>query len=127
MIIVLIFIQNLVDSLFQIKKQITSQALPVFSTHFHAYLKNTLNDIQKYAATQSNNSNTVTSPSTPSSNYILEILFSSSTDVIIDPSNAILKANAMCILFHNIFGNLDQKIFTLLIECTLKVSSPNLE
>lgn len=111
----------MVDSLFQIKKQITSQALPVFSTHFQDYLKNTLNDIQKYAGNQNNNNINNPLPSTPSTNIILEILFSSSTDVIVEPSKAILKMNAMCILFHHIFGNLDQKVFSSLIECITKV------
>lgn len=42
-------------------------------------------------------------------------------EIILDPSNLAVKLNAMCILYHNLFGNLDQKLFASVIEINTKV------
>lgn len=34
----------------------------------------------------------------------------------------LVKINAMAVIYHNIFGNLDQKIFKSLLDCNVKVS-----
>lgn len=42
-------------------------------------------------------------------------------DVMIDSSQQIVKTNAMCILFHHLFGNLDQKLFAAVLDLNKKV------
>lgn len=65
----------------------------MFANHFLGYLKNAFIEINKYSSdlTESN-----------------------------EPQE-ILKINAMCILYHNMFGNIDDKLFKQLIECNNKV------
>lgn len=42
-------------------------------------------------------------------------------DLMIDSSQHIVKINTMCILFHHLFGNLDQKLFAAVIDLNKKV------
>lgn len=42
-------------------------------------------------------------------------------DMDLDPSTLVVKINAMCIIYHHLFGNLDQKLFSAIIEVNTKV------
>lgn len=42
-------------------------------------------------------------------------------DMALDPSTLVVKINAMCIIYHHLFGNLDQKLFSAIIEVNTKV------
>lgn len=46
-------------------------------------------------------------------------------DSVVEPSKSVLKLNAMAILYHNLFGNLDQKLFGSVVECNTKVNDAN--
>lgn len=50
-----------------------------------------------------------------------EILLNIIDELVLDPSKVILKLNTMCILYHHIFGNLDQKLFASVIDNNTKV------
>lgn len=42
-------------------------------------------------------------------------------DMALDPSTLVVKINAMCIIYHHLFGNLDQRLFSAIIEINTKV------
>ncbi|XP_055324262.1 WASH complex subunit 4 isoform X2 [Sitodiplosis mosellana] len=118
--------QSLIDSVstYQTKYETSAQAFTQFSNQYHSYLKNTLNVVQKNNATAQtrNTSNSILSFSTfnaedsASSDTLLALI----EDIALDPSSLIVKMNAMCIVYHHLFGNLDQKLFASIIESNAK-------
>lgn len=120
--------QNLIDSTFQTKGLTPARALSQFSSKFHSYLRNSLSLVQKYV----NNSITSNSNTQILSTFTAlgqigtdevsnDILLNVIDELVLDPSKVILKLNAMCILYHHLFGNLDQKLFTSVIDNNTKV------
>lgn len=51
-----------------------------------------------------------------------DVLLNIIDELVLDPSKLILKLNAMCILYHHLFGNLDQKLFAAVVDNNTKVS-----
>lgn len=43
-------------------------------------------------------------------------------EAVIDPPKLLLKMNAMAILFHHLFGNLDQKLFSSIVDVNVKIA-----
>lgn len=43
-------------------------------------------------------------------------------EMALDPPTLVVKMNAMSILYHHLFGNIDQKLFSAVIEINTKVS-----
>lgn len=125
----------MIDSTFKTKGQTSAKALSQFSIQFQAYLRNILNLVQKHVNSQAaTNSNahglgTFSAMGNSSSNYSngdeisSEMLLNFIDELVLDPSKLILKLNAMCILYHHLFGNLDQKLFATIIETNTKVST----
>lgn len=124
--------QNHIESLFQVKGQAPGQALAQFSVQFLSYLRNTLTLVQKYVANQTAaNSNgqglatmaqslpatTSTANVDATNDAVLNII----DEMVCDPSKLVLKMNVMCILYHHLFGNLEQKLFSAVIENNAKV------
>lgn len=120
---VLFIPKNLVDSL----SCYQTKGLSQFSHQFGSYLRNTLNVVQKNINFPSHQIRSTTNSSTSygfagedaSDDTILSLI----DEIILDPSNLAVKLNAMCILYHNLFGNLDQKLFAAVIEINTKVCS----
>lgn len=119
--------QILIDTTFQKRNQISVEAVSLFSNQFLFYLRNALHDVQTYLAT-------ITNPSTSTSIILMDISSTATTsillgesllnvmaDSVVEPSKSALKLNAMAILYHNLFGNLDQKLFGSIVECNTKV------
>lgn len=102
----------------QVKYQASSQAISQFSIHFNSYLKNALNILQKNTniANHSWNSSNSFSAEDISNDTLLNII----DEAVVD-TNLVVKINAMCILYHQLFGNLDQKLFAAVIESNTKV------
>lgn len=127
--------QNLIDSTFQTKGLTSTTALSQFSSKFHSYLRNSLSLVQKYV----NNPITCNSNTQSLSTFTAlgntsfgqigtdeisnDILLNIIDELVLDPSKVILKLNAMCILYHHLFGNLDQKLFTAVIDNNTKVGT----
>lgn len=42
-------------------------------------------------------------------------------DMVFDSSTQVVRLNVMCILYHHLFGNLDQKMFATVIDTNKKV------
>lgn len=109
------------------------QALTQFCVQFLAYLRNTLNLVQKCANNQTNvNSNgqglgsiTQLTPSTGSANQCAtsDALLNIFDELVCDTSKLVLKMNVMSIIYHHLFGNLDQKLFASVIENNAKVNT----
>lgn len=114
------------------KGQAPGQALAQFSVQFLSYLRNTLTLVQKYVANQTAaNSNgqglatmaqslpatTSTANVDATNDAVLNII----DEMVCDPSKLVLKMNVMCILYHHLFGNLEQKLFSAVIENNAKV------
>lgn len=121
--------QNLIDSTFQTKGLTPTKALSQFSSKFHSYLRNSLSLVQKYVNNPIiNNSNSqILSAFTAlaqigADDISNDILLNIIDELVLDPSKVILKLNAMCILYHHLFGNLDQKLFAAVIDNNTKVS-----
>lgn len=107
------------------KVQLSSQALPQFSVHFQSYLRNSLSVLQKYInVSSSHNRNTFNvclgNAQTINDHDANETLLTLIEDVTLDPA-LLTKMNAMCILYHHLFGNLDQKLFAAVIDINKKV------
>lgn len=126
--------QNLIDSTFQTKGLTPTKALSQFSSKFHSYLRNSLSLVQKYVnnsiASNSNAQflstftalgNTSTVGQIGTDEVSNDVLLNVIDELVLDPSKVILKLNAMCILYHHLFGNLDQKLFTAVIDNNTKV------
>lgn len=119
--------QNLIDSIsiYQDKHQTTTQAYGQFSTQFYSYLKNSLNVLQRAAnnaANQSRNtSNSFMWNTFGADDISNDTLLGIIDDTALDTSNLVVKMNVMCILYHHLFGNLDQKLFAAVIESNTKV------
>lgn len=120
--------QSLIDSIstYQTKYETSAHAFSQFSIQFHSYLKNTLTVVQKNnASAQSRNTSNSTlsfsafnAEDSTSGDTLLALI----DDTAMDPSNLIVKMNTMCIVYHHLFGNLDQKLFASIIESNTKVS-----
>lgn len=89
-----IYSQNAIENLSKIKNEIGGRAFANFTNHFQLYLKTVLADILKFPQELSEFHETET----------------------------VIKVNIMAVVYHNIFGNLDQKIFKTLLDCNAKVS-----
>lgn len=50
-----------------------------------------------------------------------ETLLTLIEETALDSSMSIVKMNSMCILYHNLFGNLDRKLFAAVIDTNKKV------
>lgn len=108
------------------------KALTQFSTQFISYLRNTLNLVQKCTNNvQSANSNgpglgvitqLIQAAMTANSEQANDILLNVIDEMVSDPSKLFLKLNAMCILYHHLIGNLDQRLFSSIIDNIIKVN-----
>lgn len=50
-----------------------------------------------------------------------ETILNSIDEIVLDLSLQVVKINAMCIFYHHLFGNLDQKLFAAVIDLNRKV------
>lgn len=114
-------LQNLIDSV----SCYQTKGISHFSHQFHSYLRNTLQVVQKNINVPSHQ---IRSTSNSSTSYMFagedatdDTILTLIDEIILDPSNLAVKLNAMCILYHNLFGNLDQKLFASVIEINTKV------
>lgn len=112
-----------------------ARSVSQFNSQYCSFLRNTLNVVQKHLNNTSNTSrNSFISPVTAGNISILlngddisnDQLLNISCESPQDASNLVLKLNAMCILYHHLFGNLDQRLFATVIETNAKVSFFNL-
>lgn len=100
-----------------------------FSVQFLSYLRNTLTLVQKYVTNQAaGNSNGqglgTIAASTANADATNETVLTIIDEMVCDPSKLVLKMNVMCILYHHLFGNLEQKLFASVIESNTKVQVP---
>lgn len=86
-------VQNAIDLFCTLKNETNAKTFGVFTGHFQNHLKIVINEIQKY--------------STELSDF--------------NETRNIIKITAMCVIYHNVCGNLDQKIFKHLIDVNNKV------
>lgn len=63
----------------------------------------------------------MTSSNSKDTDVTMDALLGIIDDMVLDPSKLILKLNTMSILYHHLFGNLDQKLFGAVIENNTKV------
>lgn len=104
------------------------QAVSLFSNQFLFYLRNALHDVQNYLATTTNPSASASavlaniSTTATTAAAMADSLMNVMADAVVEPSKSLLKLNSMSILYHNLFGNLDQKLFGAVVECNTKVS-----
>lgn len=115
------------------KGQTSVQSLTLFSVQFLAYLRNAIALAQKCANGQTNiNSNvqglgsitqlmSSTSSTEPcsTSDAMLNIF----DELVCESSKLVLKMNVMSIIYHHLFGNLDQKLFSTIVENNAKVEN----
>lgn len=110
----------------QTKSQLSTQALPQFSTQFQSFLRNNLSVLQKNIniyLSQNRNIFGVCIANTQAINDFdaNETLLTIIEETVIDSAMPIVKMNAMCIFYHHLFGNLDQKLFAAVIDTNKKV------
>lgn len=122
--------QKLIDSLKSQKTQskISTQAFSQFSHQFFSYLRNTLSLVQKNINISSTNPSRQISIHSNlhihnSDDASSDALLNTIDEIMLDPSNLIVKTNAMSIIYHHLFGNLDQHFFSNVIETNTKVRS----
>lgn len=82
--------------------------------------------VQKYVTNQTaGNSNGqglgTIAAATPNADSTNETVLNVIDEMVCDPSKLVLKMNVMCILYHHLFGNLEQKLFASVIESNTKV------
>lgn len=113
------------DSICQQTKFRPTQALPQFSAQFQSFLRNNLSTLQKnIALSQSRNTFSLHTGSTQTitendANETLLTLIEETA--LVDLAVPLVKLNSMCILYHHLFGNLDRKLFTTVIDTNKKV------
>lgn len=84
--------QTFLDSIFKIKEQISTKALPEISGHFQDYIRVNLTSIEKFSSVLSD----------------------------LDETELIIRINAICVLFHHFFGQLEQKVLKQLLDVNSK-------
>lgn len=122
----LYFQQDILDSICfsQTKLQLSTQALPQFSVQFQSFLRNNLSVLQKninMSFSQTRNTFCGGNSQAINDNDANETLLGLIEEVAIESEMLIVKMNAMCILYHHLFGNLDQKLFAAVVDANKKV------
>ncbi|CAD7093893.1 unnamed protein product [Hermetia illucens] len=87
--------QTFLDSIFKIKEQISTKALPEISGHFQDYIRVNLTSIEKLSSVLSD----------------------------LDETELIIRINAICVLFHHFFGQLEQKVLKQLLDVNSKIEN----
>ena len=104
----------------------SAQASSQFSLQCQSFLRNNLSVLQKninMSSSQSRNtfSTTLGNAQAISENDANESLLAFIEEISLDSTVPIVKMNAMCILYHHLFGNLDYKLFAAVIDYNKKV------
>lgn len=116
-LLIMILLQNLIDSMANKRTQIGPQAMTQFSKQFHSYLQNALSEISSNLLSTANLSASIVA--TPTTIDFASLLVDAKTD----QSKMLLKLNTMAILYHHLLGSLDQKLFNSIVDCNTKVKS----
>lgn len=114
--------QTLIECICHIRDR-SSTTSSKFSVQFFSYIRNTLSNLQKNMNNTSSHQgrNAVNTNPTKYEDIPNDQLLNIIDDMALDPSTLVVKINAMCIIYHHLFGNLDQKLFSAIIEVNTKV------